>query len=351
MATPFKTVAFHTLGCKLNYAETSTIARKFNSYGYAQVNFKDLADVYVINTCSVTNNADKKARKVVQQVLKRSPFSKIAMVGCYAQLKPEDIAQIPGVNIAVGTSEKFNLPHHIESTYLNGETVVIKTDIKSADTFIPSYSSGYRTRSFLKVQDGCNYTCSFCTIPLARGNSRSATVNSIVLIAEKIAAENIREVVITGVNVGDFGIQNEESLFDLILALDKVEGIDRYRISSIEPNLLTNEIICFIAESGKFLPHFHIPLQSGSDTILKAMRRRYQTDLFAGRINTIKSKLPDAGIGVDVIVGFPGENDNHFKQTCDFLELMDISYLHVFSYSERDQTDAINILSKVRINI
>jgi len=348
MATPFSTVAFHTLGCKLNYTETSTLARNFNRYGYAQVNFHDLADVYVINSCSVTDNADKKARKIVRQVLKRAPAAKIAIVGCYAQLKPEEIAQIPGVNIVVGTEEKFNLPYHIESNRFNGKATILKTEIEKANTFIPSYSMGDRTRSFLKVQDGCDYTCSFCTIPLARGKSRSATVSKTVAIAEKIASGDSREVVLTGVNVGDFGIRNGETFFELINTLDKVEGIDRYRISSIEPNLLTDDIISFMAESGKFLPHFHIPLQSGSDTTLKAMRRRYRKDLFASRINAIKSIIPDAGIGVDIIVGFPGESDNHFQQTYDFLETMDVSYLHVFSYSKRDHTDAVNILPKVK---
>ena len=348
MATPFKTVAFHTLGCKLNYTETSTLARNFTKYGYAQVHFQDPADVYVINSCSVTDNADKKARKAIRQALNRSPSAKIAIVGCYAQLNPEEIAQIPGVDIVVGTKEKFNLPHHIESNHLNDEAVVLKTKIDAIDTFNLSYSLGHRTRSFLKIQDGCNYTCSFCTIPLARGKSRSATVSQIVETAKKIAAQEPREVVLTGVNVGDFGIRKGETLFDLIQALDKVVGIDRYRISSIEPNLLTDEIIRFIAESKKFLPHFHIPLQSGSNTILKAMRRRYQTDLFAARINLIKSVLPDAGIGVDVIVGFPGERENDFQQTCDFLEIMEVSYLHVFPYSERDHTDAVNIFPKVR---
>jgi threonylcarbamoyladenosine tRNA methylthiotransferase MtaB len=348
MATPYKTVAFHTLGCKLNYAEASTLARNFNRYGYVQVNFQDSADIYVINSCSVTDNADKKARQAVRQVLKRSPSAKIAIVGCYAQLKPEEISQIPGVNIVAGTGEKFNLPHHIESNRLNGEAVVLNTEIESADTFIPSYSLGHRTRSFLKIQDGCNYACSFCTIPLARGKSRSATVNQAVAIAEKIAAEGALELVLTGVNVGDFGILNDETLIDLIQKLEKVEGIHRYRISSIEPNLLTNEIICFMGESEKFLPHFHIPLQSGSNKILKAMRRRYQTDLFAERIYTIKSILPDAGIGVDVIVGFPGESDKDFQQTYNFLETIDVSYLHVFSFSERDHTDAVNISPKVK---
>ena len=347
MSTPYKTVAFHTLGCKLNYTETSTLAREFNSCGYSQVDFQDPSDVYVINSCSVTENANKKARKIIRQVLKRSPSAKIAIVGCYAQLKPEELAHLPGVSIVVGTEEKFNLAHHIESNHFNSETAIFNTEIAASDTFFPSYSMGQRTRSFLKVQDGCDYTCSFCTIPLARGTSRSATVKQTVSIAEKIATEDIHEVVLTGVNVGDFGICNGETLLDLIRALEKVEGIHRFRISSIEPNLLTDEIIYFMAESEKFLPHFHIPLQSGSNTILKAMRRRYNTDLFAARINTITSILPDAGIGVDVIVGFPGESGIHFQQTFDFLETMDISYLHVFSYSERDHTDAVQISPKV----
>ena len=351
MGSPYKTVAFHTLGCKLNYAETSTLARDFFNLGYAAVNFQDSADVYVINSCSVTDNANKKARKAVRQALKRSPCAKVAIVGCYAQLKPEEIAQIPGVTLVVGAEEKFNLSQHLEISGSNGSPMIIRSEIKNVNTFNPSYSMGHRTRSFLKVQDGCDYTCSFCTIPLARGKSRSATVNQTVTVVEKIASEGAREVVLTGVNVGDFGILNGETLFDLILALDHVEGIDRYRISSIEPNLLTNKIIRFIAESRKFLPHFHIPLQSGSTTILNAMRRRYKTDLFAAKIKKIKSILPDAGIGVDVIVGFPGESDIHFQQTYDFLETIDTSYLHVFSYSERDNTDAVNISPKVRPEI
>ena len=347
MATPYKTVAFHTLGCKLNYTETSTLARHFTKYGYAQVDFQDPADVYVINSCSVTENADKKARKKIRQALKRSPSAKIAIVGCYAQLKPEEIIQIPGVNMVVGTEEKFNLPYHIESNYYNDEAVVINTEIEASDTFIPSYSLGYRTRSFLKVQEGCDYTCSFCTIPLARGKSRSALVSQTVSEAEKISLSGICEIVLTGINVGDFGIQNGETFYDLIQALDKVDGIYRYRISSIEPNLLTDEIIRFISESRKFLPHFHIPLQSGSNIILKYMRRRYQSDLYSDRIATIKSLLPDACIGVDVIVGFPGESDKYFQQTYEFLDNLAVSYFHVFPYSERDNTEAINITPKV----
>jgi len=348
MGSPYKTVAFHTLGCKLNYAETSSLARDFINSGYATVNFQDSADVYVINSCSVTDNADKKTRKTVRQALKRSPSAKVAIIGCYAQLKPEEIAQIPGVTLVVGAEEKFKLSRHIEISEPSGSPTIIKSDIRNVNFFYPSYSMGKRTRSFLKIQDGCNYTCSFCTIPLARGNSRSSTVKQTVSMAEKIAAGDTCEVVLTGVNVGDFGVLNGETLIDLIRALDKVKGINRFRISSIEPNLLTNEIIRFVGESEKFLPHFHIPLQSGSNTILKAMRRRYQINLFAERIHTIKSILPDAGIGVDIIVGFPGESKNHFQQTCDFLETIDVSYLHVFSYSQRDHTDAVNILPKVK---
>ena len=347
MSSPYKTIAFQTLGCKLNFAETSTLARDFIKYGYARVGFNSPADVYVINSCSVTENANRKARKAVRRALRKSPHAKIAVIGCYAQLNPNEIAEIPGVSIVAGAEEKFNLAEQIESNGLNGTAVILNSDIDSVKNFVPSYSMGERTRSFLKVQDGCDYTCSFCTIPLARGKSRSADISNTVVQAREIAQSNVREVVLTGVNVGDFGIDHGENLMGLITELEKVEGIDRYRISSIEPNLITDEIIDFTAGSEKFLPHFHIPLQSGSDTILKAMRRRYKTSLYTDRILKIKSLMPDACIGVDVIVGFPGESEDNFQETYEFLNNLDVSYLHVFSYSQRDNTDAVTIKPKV----
>jgi len=351
MGSPYKTVTFQTLGCKLNFAETSTLARDFISLGYAQVGNNDTADFYIINTCSVTDNANKKARKAVRRALRTSPHAKIAVIGCYAQLSPDEIAQIPGVSIVAGAEEKFNLASYIEATNLNDDPKVLNSTIETVEQFIPSYSMGERTRSFLKIQDGCDYNCSFCTIPLARGRSRSSSIAKTLSQAIEIGKTDMREIVLTGVNVGDFGVKRNENLYNLIQELDKIDGIDRYRISSIEPNLLTNEIVDFTARSKKFLPHFHIPLQSGSDKILKAMRRRYKTKLYADRVQKIKAILPDACIGVDVIVGFPGESDNHFQQTCDFLETIDVSYLHVFSYSERNHTDAVNISPKVRSKI
>jgi threonylcarbamoyladenosine tRNA methylthiotransferase MtaB len=347
MGAPNKTVAFETLGCKLNFTETSTLARDFRSHGYAQVGSSDAADIYVINTCSVTNNANKKARKAVRRALRKSPHAKIAVIGCYAQLNPDEISQIPGVSIVVGAEEKFNLLHLIRANTFNDDPIILNSNIESIKKFVPSYSLGERTRSFLKIQDGCSYNCSFCTIPLARGKSRSANIQEIVVQANKLAETKVREIVLTGVNVGDFGVNYNEGLIDLIEKLDEVKGIDRYRISSIEPNLLTNEIIDFTANSKKFLPHFHVPLQSGSDEILKAMKRRYKTKLYADRIGKIKSIMPQACIGVDVIVGFPGETDDHFQQTYEFLNYMDISYLHIFSYSIRDNTDAVNIKNKI----
>jgi len=301
----------------------------------------------VINTCSVTENANKKARKAVRQALKRSPHAEIADIGCYAQLNPEEIAEIPGVSLVAGAENKFNLVDAIESGRENNKAIILRSPIEKVKTFVPSYSMGERTRSFLKVQDGCDYTCSFCTIPLARGNSRSASITDTLKQAREIAANNIQEIVLTGVNVGDFGKQHDESLLELIKELEKIEGIERYRISSIEPNLLTDEIIKFIFSSKKFLPHFHIPLQSGSDAILKSMRRRYQRELYADKVATIKSVDIDACIGVDVIVGFPGESENSFMETYNFLNELDISYLHVFSYSQRRNTDAVDIEPKV----
>ena len=310
MGSPYKTVTFQTLGCKLNFAETSTLARDFISHGDAQVGNNDTADFYIINTCSVTDNANKKARKAVRRALRKSPHAKIAVIGCYAQLNPDEIAQIPGVSIVAGAEEKFNLASYIEATNLNDDPKVLNSTIETVKQFIPSYSIRERTLSILKIQDGCNYNCSFCTIPLARGRSRSSSISKTLSQAIEIGKTAIREIVLSGVNVGDFGVNRNENLYNLIQELDKIDGIDRYRISSIEPNLLTDEIIDFTARSKKFLPHFHIPLQSGSDKILKAMRRRYNTKLYADRVQKIKAILPDACIGVDVIVGFPGESDN-----------------------------------------
>ena len=347
MSSPYKTVAFYTLGCKLNFAESSTMSNQFKTNGYAILDFQEVADLYVINTCSVTENANKKARKIIRRTLRKAPLAKIVVVGCYAQLNPDQIAQIPGVSLIVGAEEKFNLIEQIEKNELNNIPKIINSKIEHLTDFNPSNSSFERTRSFLKIQDGCNYNCSFCTIPLARGKSRSAEISSTILEVNKIAESNIREIVLTGVNIGDFGLNHNENLIQLIKECDKINGIDRYRISSIEPNLLTDEIIEFIASSNKFLPHFHIPLQSGSDRILGLMKRRYKTDLYRDRINNIKSKISNACIGVDVIVGFPSENENHFKQTYDFLQELDISYFHVFSYSERDNTVALRIKNKV----
>ena len=347
MGSPYKKVAFQTLGCKLNFAETSTLARDFSSHGYAQVGIDNPADIYVINTCSVTENANKKARKAVRRALRKSPQAKVAVIGCYAQLNPQEIADIPGVSIVAGAEDKFNLIEKMEANEFNGQPIILNSEIDTVTHFHPSYSMGERTRSFLKVQDGCDYTCSFCTIPLARGKSRSADIADTLLQAREIAETEIKEIVLTGVNVGDFGKNHGESFFELIQELDIVEGIERYRISSIEPNLLTDEIINFTAKSEKFLPHFHIPLQSGSDHILKAMRRRYNSDLFVRRINKIKSIMPDASIGVDVIVGFPGESEEYFEETYELLKQLDVSYLHVFSYSQRDNTEAVKIEPKV----
>ena len=340
MSTPTKRVAFHTLGCKLNFSETAKISRDFIRHGFEKVDYRDEADIYVLNTCSVTENADKEARKLIRQAKRRNPNSSIAVIGCYAQLKPNDIAAIEGVDIVLGAEEKFNLLNHLDSIDLNIGTKVIQSEIDHLHTFTPSYSSGERTRSFLKVQDGCDYTCSFCTIPLARGESRSDTIESTMKTAREVAATDAREIVLTGVNIGDFGKGSHETFFDLIHQLDLLDGIDRIRISSIEPNLITNEIIEFCAKSEKLMPHFHVPLQSGSDKILKAMRRRYKRSLFEGRVLKIKECIPDACIGVDVIVGFPGETDDDFLDTYHFLNELDISYLHVFTYSERPNTDA-----------
>ncbi|MBT3180089.1 MAG: tRNA (N(6)-L-threonylcarbamoyladenosine(37)-C(2))-methylthiotransferase MtaB [Candidatus Marinimicrobia bacterium] len=343
MSTPTKRVAFHTLGCKLNFSETATISREFLRYGFEKVDYKDKADIYVLNTCSVTENADKEARRLIRQAKRRNPESAIAVIGCYAQLKPNDIAAIDDVDLVLGAEEKFNLLNHLDSIDLNGRTKVIQSDIDHIHTFMPSYSFGERTRSFLKIQDGCNYTCSFCTIPMARGKSRSDTIVNTLRVAKEVSETDSREIVLTGVNIGDFGKGSNETFFDLIQQLEQLDGIDRIRISSIEPNLLTNDIINFCALSEKFMPHFHIPLQSGSDKILSAMRRRYKRELYSDRVIQIKQINPDACIGVDVIVGFPGETDDDFLDTYNFLNELDISYLHVFTYSERPNTDAIKL--------
>jgi len=339
-----KKVAFYTLGCKLNFSETSTIGRLFTDAGYAVVEFQDQADVYVINTCSVTEHADKKCRKVVKEALKYSPNAFVTIVGCYAQLKPQEIAEIEGVDMVLGAAEKFRIVEYITDLTKQPKAVVHQQNIEKVNHhFIASYSIGDRTRTFLKVQDGCDYPCTYCTIPLARGASRSDTIENVVNRAKMIAASGVKEIVLTGVNLGDFGIRNgqrEDKFFDLVKALDEVEGIERIRISSIEPNLLSNEIIQFVSTSKRFVPHFHIPLQSGSDKILGLMRRRYRTDLYVERVAKIKEVMPHCCIGVDVIVGFPGETKEDFLDTYQFLNQLDISYLHVFTYSERELTAA-----------
>ncbi len=345
----YKKVAFYTLGCKLNFSETSTIARNFENQGFAKVDFTDRPDIFVINTCSVTENADKKCRQIVKRALKINPEAFVIMIGCYAQLKPQDIADIDGVDLVLGANEKFNILEHIEKIE-KLETAKIKNEnIKKTTDFIPSFSFGDRTRSFLKVQDGCDYFCTFCTIPLARGKSRNASVSETIVEAEKIAETEIKEVVLTGVNIGDFGQGEGENFFDLIKALDDVNGIERFRISSIEPNLLSTEIIEFVADSKRFLPHFHIPLQSGSNVLLKAMRRKYLKELYTERVNTIKQLNPDTCIGVDVIVGFPGETDEVFLETVNFINSLEVSYLHVFTYSERANTTAKKMAGSIPI--
>lgn len=341
-----KKVAFYTLGCKLNFSESSSISRLFEEAGYLKVDFTKSADVYIINTCSVTDNADKKCKKIVKEAKKYSPNSFIAIIGCYAQLKPEEIASIKGVDAVLGASEKFKLIELLGDFERTKETQIFSQEIKEANTFNTSYSINDRTRTFLKVQDGCNYNCSFCTIPLARGKSRSDSIENIIKTARDIAATEVREIVLTGVNIGDFGIidgKRVERFADLVAELDKIEGIDRIRISSIEPNLLSNEVIEFVSQSQRFVPHFHIPLQSGSDILLKSMRRRYDTQLYRDRVSKIKELMPDCCIGVDVIVGYPGESEEEFLTTYNFLNELDISYLHVFTYSERDNTHAITL--------
>ena len=342
-----KKVAFYTLGCKLNFAETSTIARSFEEDGYIRVDFDDPADIYVINTCSVTENADKQFKQIVRKALKTNPKAFLAAVGCYAQLKPEELASVDGVDLVLGAKEKFNITQYIDDLTKNNEGVVHSCEIAETDFYVGSYSIGDRTRAFLKVQDGCDYKCTYCTIPMARGISRSDTIENILSNAKKISDKGFKEIVLTGVNIGDYGKgefgnkKHEHTFLELVQALDKVEGIERLRISSIEPNLIKDETIDFIAQSNSFVPHFHIPLQSGSNEILKKMKRRYLRELYVSRVAKIREVMPDACIGVDVIVGFPGETDEHFLETYHFLNELDISYLHVFTYSERDNTEAV----------
>ena len=354
-----KTVAFHTLGCKLNFAETSTIARLFKEKGFIKKSFLEPADVYVINTCSVTENADNECKSIVKSALLKNPEAFVAVVGCYAQLKPEEISKIEGVDVVLGATEKFKLLNYIHLSGKHLHAQIHNCEISDANFFVDAYSVGDRTRSFLKVQDGCDYSCTFCTIPLARGKSRSDLIENVIRNANKIASEGVKEIVLTGVNIGDFGKgqlitedlkkKKEVTFLDLIMALDEVKGIERFRISSIEPNLLKDQIIDFVAKSKKFVPHFHIPLQSGSNDLLKLMKRRYHKELYADRINKIKTLMPDCCIGVDVIVGFPGETDELFLETYNYLNKLDLSYLHVFTYSERDNTEAIDLPNQVSI--
>ena len=350
-----RTVAFHTLGCKLNFSETSAISRLLENEGFEKRAFDEQADVYVINTCSVTDNADKECRHLVRRIQRKAPESLVVVTGCYAQLKPAEIAAIPGVDLVLGAAEKFNIVQHVKELTKGDSAKICSCDIEAVSGFNASFSVNDRTRTFLKVQDGCDYNCSFCTIPLARGKSRSDTISNVIKTAEQLALTGVKEIVLTGVNLGDFGKgpdgrDESENFFLLLQALEKIKGIERYRISSIEPNLLTNEIIEFVAGSNKFMPHFHIPLQSGSNTILGLMRRRYKRELYAERVGLIKKLMPHCAIGVDVIVGFPGETDEAFQETFSFLHALDVSYLHVFTYSERDNTKALDIIPVVPIN-
>lgn len=358
-----RTVAFHTLGCKLNFSETSSLSRMLEQEGFEKKEFDEQADVYVINTCSVTDNADKECRQLVRRIQRKAPESFVVITGCYAQLKPQAIASIPGVDLVLGAAEKFNIARHIRELAKGDPAKICSCDIEEVSGFHSSWSVNDRTRTFLKVQDGCDYTCSFCTIPMARGKSRSDRIANVIRNAEELAAGGVKEIVLTGVNLGDFGkgpdgsgaimplSGREENFFELVKELDKVAGISRYRISSIEPNLLTNEIIEFVANSDKFMPHFHIPLQSGSNKTLGAMRRRYKRELYAERVGLIKKLMPHCAIGVDVIVGFPGETEDDFRETYDFLHALDVSYLHVFTYSERDNTQALEIHPVVPMSV
>jgi threonylcarbamoyladenosine tRNA methylthiotransferase MtaB len=350
-----KTVAFHTLGCKLNFSETSSISRQMESAGFEKKPFDALADIYVINTCSVTENADKECRYLVRQIQRKSPESFVVITGCYAQLKPTEIAEIPGVDLVLGAAEKFNMAAHIRDLVKGDSTKICSCDIGDVSEFHGSYSLGDRTRAFLKVQDGCDYQCSFCTIPLARGKSRSNGISQVLDNVQELAAKGIQEIVLTGVNLGDFGSNNRvsgtkpENFYELARALDQIKDISRFRISSIEPNLLSDDIIGLVAESDRFMPHFHIPLQSGSNKILALMRRRYLREFYARRVDRIRELMPHASIGADVIVGFPGETPEDFKETFDFLHGLDISYLHVFTYSERENTRAFHMQSVVPV--
>lgn len=352
-----KKVAFYTLGCKLNFSETSTIARNFQDEGFDRVDFEEVADMYVINTCSVTENADKQFKQIVKKAMKLNDKAFVAAVGCYAQLKPEELAAVDGVDLVLGATEKFKITDYINDLTKNNFGEVHSCEIEEADFYVGSYSIGDRTRAFLKVQDGCDYKCTYCTIPLARGISRSDALENVLQNAYEISQQGIKEIVLTGVNIGDYGKgefgnkKHEHTFLDLVKALDEVEGIERLRISSIEPNLLKNETIEFVSKSRTFVPHFHIPLQSGSNDILKKMKRRYLRELYVDRVNKIREVMPNACIGVDVIVGFPGETDEHFLETYNFLNELDISYLHVFTYSERDNTEAATMENVVPMNV
>ena len=352
-----KKVAFYTLGCKLNFSETSTIARNFHNEGFERVDFEEVADIYVINTCSVTDNADKQFKQVVRKAMKLNDKAFVAAVGCYAQLKPEELAAVDGVDLVLGATEKFKITDYINDLSKNDFGEVHSCEIAEADFYVGSYSIGDRTRAFLKVQDGCDYKCTYCTIPLARGISRSDALDNVLKNAYEISKQGIKEIVLTGVNIGDYGKgefgnkKHEHTFLDLVQALDEVEGIERLRISSIEPNLLKNETIEFVSKSRTFVPHFHVPLQSGSNEILRLMKRRYQREVYTERVNRIRQVMPHACIGVDVIVGFPGETDEHFLETYHFLNDLDISYLHVFTYSERDNTEAASMSNSVPMNV
>ena len=345
-----KTVAFHTLGCKLNFAESASIGTNVESHGFRRVDFSQQADVYVVNTCSVTDSADRKCKKVVRQVLRKSPKAFVAVIGCYAQLRPKEISTIPGVDLVLGAGEKFNLPAYLSDISKRESGEIHSCEIETVDHFFPSYSTSERTRAFLKVQDGCDYTCSYCTIPMARGRSRSYGVEQTVAVARQLIDKEVREIVLTGVNIGDFGAGTEETFIDLLTTLDRI-GAERIRISSIEPNLLTDDIIDFLSGSNSFVPHYHIPLQSGSDKILKQMRRRYSSELYQSRVKKVKRVMPYSCIGVDVIVGFPGETDDDFEETVRQLNDADISYLHVFSYSERPETEAVKMKQKIAFDV
>ncbi len=364
-----KTVALHTLGCKLNFSETTALGRMLENDGFAKKDFNEVADVYVINTCSVTDNADKECRQIVRKIQRKAPEALVVITGCYAQLKPQEIAAIPGVDLVLGAAEKFNIAQHLKEISKNDATKICSCDVEDVNVFVPSHSINERTRIFLKVQDGCDYNCSFCTIPMARGKSRSDEINNVIENVKAIAAGGAKEIVLTGINLGDFGKgglssilpegkkgksggkKHGENFFDLIKELDALDGIERYRISSIEPNLLSNEIIEFVSNSRHFMPHFHIPLQSGSNNTLATMRRRYKKELYAEKIGLIKLLMPHCCVGVDVIVGFPGETKEDFAETVEFLRRLDISYLHVFTYSERDNTHALTIGPVVAMNV